>query len=490
KPVVAVKAARTRAGARAASSHTGALAGRDVATDALFAQCGVIRVDTVEELFDMGMGFGNAPLPKGNRVAVVTNAGGPGIIIADALESQNLEVVELADLTKERLRQKLPEEASVSNPVDMIASADADSYRSVLEAVLEDPGVDAVIASFVPPLGVHAEDVARAITDTAAGREEPAMAVLMGRKGLRESRALLNAASVPAFIFPESAVRALVGMYRYRRWLERPAGLVRNFEDVDGRRVAAILEAARKAGRLRLSEHDALSLLEAYGIPVVPSRAAATAEEAVEAAESVGFPVVLKVMAPEISHKSDVGGVIVDLGSGREVRGAYYEIIERLSRSGVADQAVEGVLVQRMVTGGRETIIGTTFDPSFGALIMFGLGGIYVEALGDVAFRAHPVSDIDAVEMIRQLEGYKLLEGVRGEGGVDFEALQEAIQRISQLVGDFPQIGEIDINPFVAFAPGQRSIALDARVVLAAEAEHETGPSGEAGSANGGSGAR
>ncbi len=490
KPVVAVKAARTRAGERAASSHTGAMAALDVATDALFAQCGVIRVDTVEGLFDMGMGFGNAPLPKDNRVAVVTNAGGPGIIIADALESQNLQVAELSEVTKKRLRESLPEEASVSNPVDMIASADADSYRSVLEIVLEDPGVDAVIASFVPPLGVHAEDVARAITDTAAGREEPAMAVLMGRKGLRESRALLNAASVPAFIFPESAVRALAGMDRYRRWLERPAGRVRNFEDVEGGRAAGILEDAGKAGRLRLSEHDALSMLEAYGIPVVPSRAAATAEQAVEAAESVGFPVVLKVMAPEISHKSDVGGVIVDLGSGREVRGAYYEMMERLTQSGVAEEGVEGVLVQRMVTGGRETIIGTTFDPSFGPLIMFGLGGIYVEALGDVAFRAHPVCDIDAAEMIRQLKGYKLLQGVRGEQSVDFDALQEAIQRISQLVGDFPQIAEIDINPFVAFERGQRSMALDARVVLATEAELDSHPLGLRGSARGGSGPR
>ncbi|MGD2152167.1 MAG: acetate--CoA ligase family protein, partial [Gemmatimonadales bacterium] len=310
------------------------------------------------------------------------------------------------------------------------------------------------------------------------------------RKGLRESRALLNAASVPAFIFPESAVRALAGMDRYRRWLERPIGRVRNFEDVEGGRVARILDDAGKAGRLRLSEHDALSMLEAYGIPVVPSRAAATAEEAVEAAESVGFPVVLKVMAPEISHKSDVGGVIVDLGSGREVRGAYYEMMERLSQSGVAEDAVDGVLVQQMVTGGRETIIGTTLDPSFGPLIMFGLGGIYVEALGDVAFRAHPVCDIDAAEMIRQLKGYRLLEGVRGEPGVDFGALQEAIQRISQLVGDFPQIAEIDINPFVAFESGRRSMALDARVVLASEAELEATPLSGCGSATEGSGVR
>jgi acetyltransferase len=474
KPVVAVKAARTRAGARAASSHTGAMVGLDVATDALFAQCGVIRVDTVEGLFDMGMGFGSAPLPKGNRVAVVTNAGGPGIIIADAIESQNLRVAELTEATREELRKSLPEEASVNNPVDMIASADADSYRAVLETVLEDPGVDAVIASFVPPLGVHAADVARAITDTGAGREQPVMAVLMGRKGLRESRDLLNAASVPAFIFPESAVRALVGMDKYRRWLERPAGQVRSFDDVDRERVSGILEKAK--GRERLSEIDALSLVEAYGIPVVPSRAATDADGAVEAAEAVGFPVVLKVMAPDVSHKSDFGGVIVGLDSGRGGRGAYYEIMDRLAESGVDKKAIEGVLVQEMVGGGREVIVGIAFDPGFGPLIMFGLGGVYVEALGDVAFRVHPVSDIDVTEMIRQVKGYKLLEGVRGERSVDFEVLEEVIERISQLVGDFPQITEMDINPFVAFEPGKRSMAVDARVLITPEMASESEP--------------
>jgi len=469
KPVIAVKAARSRAGARAASSHTGAMAGLDVATDALFAQCGVIRVDTVEELFDMGMGFGNAPLPKGDRVAVVTNAGGPGIIIADALESQNLKVAGFSEETRERLRRSLPEEASVHNPVDMIASADADSYRAVLETVLDDPGVDAVIASFVPPLGVHAEDVARAITDTAAGREQPTLAVLMGRKGLQESRALLHAASVPAYIFPESAVRALVAMDHYRRWLERPAGKVRRFDDVDGGRARALVDAAERAGRWRLSEFAALSLLEAYGMPVVPSRPAADADEAVEAAEALGFPVVLKVMAPEISHKSDVGGVIVGLQSAREVRGAYYEMMDHLVESGVDAEQVEGVLVQQMVTGGREVIIGTVFDLSFGPLIMFGLGGVFVEVLGDVVFRVHPVSDIDAAEMIRQVKGYKLLEGMRGEKGVDLDLLEQAIQRISQLVGDFPQITELDINPLVVFEPVKRPVVLDARVVLTSE---------------------
>ena len=469
KPVIAVKAARTRAGARAASSHTGALVGLDVATDALFAQCGVIRVDSVQELFDLAMGFSNAPLPRGNRVAVVTNAGGPGIIIADALESQQMKVAELAPETQARLRETLPEEASVTNPVDMIASADANSYRAVLEIVLEDQGVDAIIASFVPPLGVQAEDVAKAITDTAADRERPAFAVMMGRMGVEESRALLHAASVPAFIFPESAVRAVVGMDRYRRWLERPAGAVGRFKDVDENRAREIISGAQKAERFRLSEIEALCVLAAYGVRIAPSRAARTADEAVDAAAAIGFPVVLKAMAAEVSHKSDVGGVIVGLESEPEVRGAYYEVIDRLAERGVPADEVEGVLIQEMVAGGREAIIGTAFDPSFGPLIMFGLGGIYVEVLGDVVFRVHPVSDIDAAEMIRQVKGFKLLEGVRGEESADLDALAEAIQRISQLVGDFPQIAELDINPFLAFEAGRPSVAVDARIVLASK---------------------
>lgn len=427
----------------------------------------------------MAMAFGNAPLPRGDRVAIVTNAGGPGIIIADACESQGLVVTDLTEETRARLRSALPEEASVNNPVDMIASADAESYRTALEAVLADPGVDAVIASFVPPLGVQAEDVARAITDTAAGRPEPTLAVLMGREGLSQSRALLNAASVPAFIFPESAVRALAAMDRHRRWLERPPGTVTGFEDVDLERARAIVRAAERQGRVRLDERAALELLEAYGIPTAAARAVTDADGAVQAADEIGYPVALKAMAPALAHKSDVGGVAVGLTSAREVRGAYYEILDRLREHGEGPESLEGMLVQRMVTGGRETIIGSVFDPSFGPLIMFGLGGVHVEALGDVVFRVHPVTDIDAAEMVRQVRGYRLLEGMRGEAGVDLGTLEETIQRVSQLVGDFPQIAEVDINPFLAFGPDRRSLAVDARVILAAGDPAAGGPPGD-----------
>jgi acyl-CoA synthetase (NDP forming) len=231
-------------------------------------------------------------------------------------------------------------------------------------------------------------------------------------------------------------------------------------------------------GRRRLGEYAALSLLEAYGLPIAPSRPASTADEAVEAANAIGFPVVLKVMAPEISHKSDVGGVIVGLQSVREVRGAYYEMMDRLSGAGVDSAAIDGVLVQQMIAGGRETIIGTTFDPSFGPLVMFGLGGLYVEALRDVVFRVHPITDIDAADMVREVKGFRLLEGMRGERGVDISLLEVVVQRVSQLVGDFPQINELDINPFVAFERGQRSMALDARVLLSDPETRELGVEG------------
>jgi len=465
KPVIAVKAGRTAAGARAASSHTGALAGLDSATDALLAQCGVIRVDTVEELFDLAMAFGPLPLPRGDRVAIVTNAGGPGIIITDACVSAGLDVPRLSPATVERLRRSLPEEASVANPVDMIASARAESYRLALEAVLGDPNVDAAIAAFVPPLGVRQHDVARAIVEArAAAPEKPVLAVLMGREGLPQGRAELQAAGIPAYIFPESAARALAAMVRYRRWREREPGVVREFE-VDRDRVRRILDRAGEAGVEHLPAEDAREVLRAYGIPVVEGRVAATADAAAAAAAELGYPVVLKVVSPDVVHKTDVGGIAVDLRGEAEVRAAFEGILERV-RAAAPGARIEGVRVERYVRGGRETIIGMTVDPSFGPVLMFGLGGIYVEVLRDVAFRVAPVTDIEARELIREPRAYRLLEGVRGETAADLETLAEVVQRVSQLVTEHDRILELDINPFLAFERG--GLAVDARVRVGA----------------------
>ncbi|HSJ13768.1 MAG TPA: acetate--CoA ligase family protein [Longimicrobiales bacterium] len=464
KPIIAVKAGRTAAGARAASSHTGALAGLDSATDALLEQCGVLRVDTVEDLFDLAMAFSQLPVPRGNRVAIVTNAGGPGIIIADACESYGLSIVELSEPTQAKLRASLPEEAAVRNPVDMIASATPDTYRLALDAVLQDENVDAVIAAFVPPLRVRQQDVARAIVEVRnAHPGKPMLAVLMGRKGLPEGRAELSEAGVPAYIFPESAASALAHMDRYRRWLARPRGCVREFE-VDRAAADAVLARAGTNPDGYLPGPDVLALLRAYGLPTLQSRFAANGNAAARVAEELGLPVVMKVVSPDIVHKTDVGGVALDLRTADEVRRGWDAMRERIAERMPAAR-IEGVMVEQYVRGGRETIIGMSHDPSFGPVLMFGLGGIYVEALQDVTFRIHPVSDIDAHEMVRAIRGVKLLQGVRGEPPADLAAAEEAIQRISQLVGDYPQIAELDINPFVIFQSG--GVAVDARIRVA-----------------------
>ncbi len=464
KPIVLVKSGRTVSGARAASSHTGALAATDVATDALLAQCGVIRVDTVGELFDVARSFEDVPLLTGNRVAIVTNAGGPGIIAADACESQGLEVVELTDSTLTALREAFPEEASVRNPVDMIASADPDSYRVALRAILSDPNVDAVIAAFVPPLTVSQPEVARAIVDVHRELpDKPLLAVLMGRAGLPEGRAQLQEAGVPAYIFPESPARALAAMNRYREWLERPTGAVARF-DVDHDAAAEVMERVEVGVGGRVGELDALAIFSAYGISTVASRVARSADEAVAVAEEVGFPVVLKINSEEIGHKTDVGGVTVDVRTEEEVRAAFTGMMESVATS-APDADVDGILVQQFVKGGRETIVGVTHDPLFGPLIMFGLGGIYTEALKDVAFGLHPLSDVDAEEMVRSIRGFSILEGTRGEAPSDLGAIVETLQRVSQLVGDFEQISELDINPLLVFEDG--SVAVDGLIRLA-----------------------
>ncbi len=466
KPIVVVKSGRTQAGARAAASHTGALAGVDVAIDALLAQCGVLRAQSVQELFDIAMALEEQPIPRGNRVAIITNAGGPGIMIADACESEGLEVVELSGETQKGLRETFPAEASVRNPVDMIASATSESYRVALGAVLADTNVDAAIAAFVPPLGVRQVDVASSIVEAFQAQGEsrkPILAVLMGRQGFPEGRAELHEAGVPAYTFPESAARALAAMVRYHQWLERPVQEPGRFA-VDREAVRGVIQGSRTEGRVRLKEHEALAVLAAYGIPVVEHRLVTTHAEAREAARDCGYPVVIKAVAPGVAHKTDVGAVRVDIRNAGELDVAFGELVRDVGEAGID---LEGILVQRFASGGRETILGMSTDPSVGPILMFGLGGIYVEVLKDVAFRLAPVSEVDAREMLSGIRGARLLEELRGDPGVDQDAIVEAIQRLSQLVVDFPEIEELDVNPLLAFADG--SLAVDCRIALREE---------------------
>lgn len=461
KPIAVVKSGRTGAGARAASSHTGALAGTDIATDALLAQCGVLRAQSIEELFDIAMAFENQPIPKGNRVAIVTNAGGPGIIVADALEGAGLTVPSLSPQTKAALLQVLPSEASVRNPVDMIASATADIYQKVLSIVLADDGIDAAVAAFVPPLGIRQTDVARSIV--AAHREhpdKPLLAVLMGKDGLPEGKARLKEAGVPAYIFPESAARALAALDRHRIWLAREVAEPEVFE-VDRDRVIRILDQAEADGRIDLTEYEALEVIEAYGIPTIQSIQADDEAAAVSAARSLGYPVVLKILSPDIAHKTEVGGVRIDLEDEDQLRSAYREMIETVAEAR-PEARLDGVLVAPFLEGGVETVMGVSLDGVFGPLVMFGIGGIHVEAMGDVAFRVQPVSRPDAREMIESLRGKAILRGDRGAEPVDEGVLIDTILRLSQLAGDHERISDLDINPLVALASG--ACALDARI--------------------------
>jgi acyl-CoA synthetase (NDP forming) len=495
KPICIVKSGRTGAGAQAAASHTGALAATDLATDAIIEQAGAIRAQTVEELFDFAMAFANQPLPASNRVAIVTNAGGPGIIIADACEANGLEVAPLTAKTQKKLSEGLPEEAAVRNPVDLIASATAETYEFALQHVFDDPEIDAVLAAFVPPLGILVKDVAAAIVRVNERHpEKPILAVIMGTEGIQTGIPELQEACVPAYVFPESAARALATMWRHKQRISIPDGEVVEFNDVDDAAVTAIIDSAVASGQQKLSESDSLRILEAYKIPVARWRAveadgwddAALAPRTAHAAAQIGFPIVMKIVSPDITHKTDMGGVVLGIESEEEATLAVNEMLESVKANwenaeardeGPSGKEVEprldGILIQRMAASETETIVGITRIPRVGPLVMFGLGGIYVEVMRDVVLRLCPFTNSDADEMIREVKLSSMLQGVRGQPPRDLGAISNVIQRIAQLAGRHARIAEMDINPLLALEHGV--LAVDARVQVC-EDEYECGP--------------
>jgi acetate---CoA ligase (ADP-forming) len=465
KPIIVVKSGRSRAGARAASSHTGALAASDAAVDALLAQAGVLRAGTIEELFDLAMGLSVQRPPRSRRTAILTNAGGPGIMAADACEANGLELPGLSADTVARLAPLFPAEASIRNPLDMIAAATPQGYRAALGALLEDPNVDAALAIFVPPLGVTQADVSLAIASVAEEHPtKPVFGVLMGHQGLPQGRATLHAAGIPAYIFPESAARALSAMCRWREWQELPAPVTEELQ-VDSATARRLIDSALAAGRSRLAEAEALELLAAYGIPVARGTLAVTPDVAVAEADRMGYPVVLKIVAPAIVHKTEVGGVRVNLGDASEVRRGFEQIMAGARRAR-PEADVSGVLVQPMVHEARELIVGMTRDPVFGPLAMYGLGGILVEVLHDVSFRIAPFDREEARRMMREIRGARLLDAVRGWPPADRGAVEDVLLRVARLVTDCPEIAELDVNPLMAMPSGV--VAADARVMLAA----------------------
>jgi acetyl coenzyme A synthetase (ADP forming)-like protein len=466
KPIVAVKSGRSAAGTRAASSHSAALASLDVAVDALFAQAGVIRTSTLEELFDVAALLSTQPVPAGPRVGVVTNAGGPGILLADACEARGLALPELTAETRTALRAFLPPQAGLSNPVDMIASATAEQYARAIEIVGADPNVDALVAIYVPPLVTHPEDIARAIARGAGTvpAAKPVLSVFISSKGAPPMLSEGPRGRLPAYAYPENAAMALAAAESYGRWRTRPPGTALELGRVEETTIRAVVDRvlAGASGPCWLGPTDLATVLCAAGIPfaateiVQPADAAATAER-------LGYPLVAKAVAPEVLHKSDVGGVVLGLDSADAVATAIDAIADRMRAIGAH---LDGILLQREVRGGIEALVGVTTDPTFGPLLVCGLGGVLVELLRDVSFHLTPVTDVDAREMLDRLRARKLLDGYgyRGMPAGDRDALVDVIMRISALVELVPELRELDLNPVKVLEPGKGAIVVDGRM--------------------------
>jgi acetyl coenzyme A synthetase (ADP forming)-like protein len=451
KPIVAVKAGRSQAGAKAASSHTGALATSDAIVDDLFRQSGIIRTGTLEEMFDVAALLANQPLPKGRRVAILTNAGGPGILAADACEANGLELGQLDNYTVTSLRAFLPAAASVANPIDMIASASPEHYRRSLELLLADPGIDAVVVIYIPVLPTDAPDVAAAIRGAAGvSQDKTILATFMSAAGVPAPLA-----PVPAFAFPERAVNALAQVTKYSEWRSKPAGANVPF-DLDVTELRSVVDGACSTGGRWLHPVEVDAVMRAAGIGAPTTVLAMSTEAAMDAARSVGFPVVLKAYGPKLLHKSDVGGVRLGLAHEYAVASAYEDLASSLG------DAMTGAIIQPMISGGVEMMLGATDQQSFGHVIACGAGGVLVELLGDVAFRVHPLTDRDAREMLEQIRCTKLLRGYRGKPAADADALRESILRLSALLDICPEIREIDLNPLKVMEHGV--MAVDARI--------------------------
>ncbi|MDJ0782361.1 MAG: acetate--CoA ligase family protein [Desulfosarcinaceae bacterium] len=477
-PVLAIKSGRTSAGAAAAASHTGSLAGSEAVYDAIFAQSGIIRVDSIDELFDFGIAFAykneNAlgklrrKVPQGNRVAIVTNAGGPGIVATDMTVSSGLELAKFHEDTIEALTSHLPATANVNNPVDVIGDAAHDRYENALAAVIKDEGVDGAMVILTPQSMTNAMGTAEAIVRIARRSHKPILCCFMGIIDVSAGVKYLQENGVPVYRFPENAAKAFGAVYRYSKWLNRQ-DLAPYRTQHDKAAAAAVIQASVKAGKFYLGELEGLAILRAYGFTTLPTELATSADEAIQAAETMGYPVVLKIVSPQIIHKSDAGGVKVGMADRTAVAAAFDEI---LSNAKAYDSAAEitGVLVQKMAPKGQEVIFGMMRYPVYGPLLMFGSGGVFVEVFKDVAFRLAPLLREDARFMVRGIKGHALLNGFRGMPKADTAALEKLLVCLSDLVRDHPEIKELDINPLLVHAKGEGATVADVRFLLEAPA--------------------
>jgi len=463
-PIVAIKAGTSDAGARAVSSHTGTLAGSETAYEAAFKQAGITRADSVEELFQYALAFAQAPAAKGDRIAVVSNAGGAAIMATDALDRAKLRLASFQSETIRLLQGELPPGSNALNPVDVRGDADAERYRFALDAVLRDQNVDGVIAILIPQAVTKVDETAHIIAEVVHQHDKPVLGCFMGKNVAQIGVQILREAEIPNYSYPEPAVDAMRALVERWRWLEKPPRTVERF-DVDEDQVRQAFATVRSEGRLKVGDAEARQIMRAYGLTIPKSELARDSEETVAMAEAIGYPVVLKIASPDILHKTDIGGVKLDLRNATDVRDAF-DLLTYRARRYMPEANIWGALVQEMVPAGKEVIIGVNRDPQFGPLLLLGLGGIYVEVLKDVSFRIAPVARWEAEEMIGELRSAPLLRGHRGERPADLEAIVDCMLRVSQLAVDFPEIVELDVNPLMVHEQGKGAVALDMRLVL------------------------
>jgi acetyltransferase len=464
KPVVILKAGTTQAGSKAAANHTGVLAGKDTAYGAAFKRAGICRADSFEALFDYATALVLQPTPKGDRVLIITNSGGSGTMAADAVEKSGLTVTGLSAPLAARLRAELPPAAFIDNPIDISADAEPRHYAAAIDIAVADGSIDAILVVLAPQYMTQPAATVRAIV-AHLDETTPVLASFLGGSDVMPSRKELAAAGLPFYDSPERAVGALKAMHEYGVWKRRPARHVVRFP-VNRRRVERIITRRQRTGRLRLGEVKSKDILKAYGFHTMEGRLTTTPEEAVEIARFIGFPVAMKIVSPSIVHKSDLGGVRLNIGSSQEVADAFDLMMLRINKH-APNAIVEGIYVEKMAEKGLEVIIGMTRDRQFGPMLMFGLGGIFVEVMKDVTFHLAPITENEAVQMLKSTRSYELLEGKRGLKEVDISAIAVALQRISQLTTDFPQIVELDINPLIVGEVGNEPVVADARMTFA-----------------------
>ncbi len=464
KPVVIFKSGTTAAGQRAAALHTGVLKGKDTAYGAAFKRAGICRADSFQALFDYSTALSMQPTPKGNKVFILTNAGGPGTVAADAVEKEGLEVASISDEFKTAVQHILPEAVKVNNPLDVSGDCTPEDYASILKEVQDDSSIDAVLVVLAPQYMQQPAETARLIATT-QNFTKPVVASFLGGDDVMPSRRELASASLPFYNSPERAVSALRIMHMYGEWKNRPARHVVRFP-VNRRKVERIITRRQRNGRLRLGEVKSKDILKAYGFHILEGRLTVSPEQAVEIARFIGFPVAMKIVSPNIVHKSDMGGVRLNIGSSHEVADAYDLMMLRINKH-APEAHIEGIYIEKMAESGLEVILGMTRDSQFGPMLMFGLGGIFVEIMKDVAFHLAPITEEEAIQMLKSTRSFELLEGKRGIKEVDINAIAVALQRISQLATDFPQITEIDINPLIVGEIGNEPVVADARMTFA-----------------------